>query len=67
MGFKFVVMKVDKINTKLVDDLIALIEESRQKVAYAANAAMTLTYWHVGKRINEDIVPWPRQSLGSSD
>lgn len=46
-------MELDKINTKLIDDLIFLIEESRQKLAYTANAAMTLTCWHVGKRINE--------------
>ena len=36
-------MKIEKTNTKLIEDLISLIEEGKGKLAYAANAAMTMT------------------------
>jgi len=54
----------DKLSTKLINDLILLIDENKQKLAYAANATMTLTYWHVGKRINEDVLDNKRAEYG---
>ena len=54
----------DILNTKLINDLVSLIEENKQKLAYAANATMTLTYWHIGKRINEDILDNKRAEYG---
>lgn len=48
----------------LFDELSALIEESRQSVVVHANSAMTLLFWHVGKRINEEILKHKRAEYG---
>lgn len=37
------------VSTVLLDDLRHLIEETRQGVAVAVNAALTMLYWRVGK------------------
>lgn len=41
-----------------------LIEQSRQQVAVAVNSAITLLYWQVGKRINEEILQNQRADYG---
>ena len=40
----------------LLDDLKSLIEGGRRRAAAAVNSALTITYWHVGRRINENIL-----------
>ena len=50
--------------TALLEDLRQLIEETRQGVAVAVNAALTLLYWRVGKRINEEILNGKRANYG---
>jgi predicted nuclease of restriction endonuclease-like (RecB) superfamily len=35
----------------LVEDLISLIEESKQNVVSYANSSLTMLFWHIGKRI----------------
>lgn len=35
----------------LLGDLRALIRDARHRVAHAANAALTVTYWHIGRRL----------------
>jgi hypothetical protein len=42
-------------NDTLVQDIRSLIEEARSTVATTVNAALTMLYWRVGKRINEEI------------
>ena len=37
-------------------DIKKLIEKSRQNVALAVNAEITLLYWHIGKRINGEVL-----------
>ncbi len=39
---------------QLFKDVARLIEESRSYVAVAINSALTLLYWKIGKRINDD-------------
>jgi len=51
-------------NNTLIQDLSALIEESKQHVARVANSALTLLFWHVGKRINEEILNNERAEYG---
>ncbi len=41
-----------------------LIEESKQQVAVAVNAEITLLYWKVGKRINEEVLGNERAEYG---
>lgn len=45
-------------------DIKLLIDESRQNVAVAVNAEITLLYWRVGKRINEEIIKSSRAEYG---
>jgi predicted nuclease of restriction endonuclease-like (RecB) superfamily len=40
----------------LFNDLSQLIEQSKQFVVAQANSVMTMLFWNVGKRINEDIL-----------
>lgn len=48
----------------LFGDIRSLIEQSRQQVAVTVNAEMTLLYWQVGKRINDDILKNNRAEYG---
>ena len=57
-------MELTKNNTPFVDELISLIENGRKQVAYAANAAIALTYWRVGQRINSEILENKRADYG---
>ena len=45
-------------------DIKKLIEKSRQNVALAVNAEITLLYWHVGKRINGEVLKNNRAEYG---
>lgn len=45
-------------------DIKKLIEKSRQNVALAVNAEITLLYWHVGKRIKTEILGNERAEYG---
>lgn len=49
---------------RLLGDLRALIEASRQQVARAVNSAMVLTYWAVGDRIGREILGDERAEYG---
>lgn len=41
-----------------------LIEEARRRAATAVNAAMTLLYWRVGKRIGKAVLKGRRGAYG---
>ena len=51
-------------NTLIVHDIKQLILQSRQKVASTINAEITLLYWLVGKRINQEILKYNRAEYG---
>jgi hypothetical protein len=44
--------------------LSQLIEQSRQQLASAANSVLTMLFWQIGKRINEDILHNKRADYG---
>jgi len=48
----------------LLDDLRRMIEETRQGVAATVNAALTLLYWRIGRRIDEEILKGERAEYG---
>jgi predicted nuclease of restriction endonuclease-like (RecB) superfamily len=48
----------------LLADLSILIEQSRNFVVIQANSVMTMLFWNVGKRINEDILQNKRAEYG---
>ena len=53
------------VDTKiLIDDIRRMIDETRSKVAAAVNTGLTMLHWHIGKRINEDILDGSRAKYG---
>ncbi len=58
-------LEKNKLNTSnLVIELSSLIEESKQQVAKVANSTLTLLFWHVGKRIQEEVLKNERAEYG---
>ena len=58
-------MKNDvRINPSLYTDIKQLIEEARSSTAQAVNAGLTMLYWNVGKRINDEILQNKRADYG---
>jgi predicted nuclease of restriction endonuclease-like (RecB) superfamily len=53
-----------KSQGELLRDLKTLIEQGRGQAVAAVNSAITVTYWHVGKRINEEILHGERAEYG---
>jgi len=49
---------------KLFSEIKQLIEEARQTVAVVVNAATTVLYWNIGKRINNKILDNKRAEYG---
>lgn len=54
--------KTDSLD--IVLEISALIEESKQQVVRTANSTLTLLFWHVGKRINEEVLKNDRAQYG---
>jgi predicted nuclease of restriction endonuclease-like (RecB) superfamily len=50
--------------TDLFIELSQLIEQSKQQVAVQANSALTILFWQVGNRINQDILQNKRAEYG---
>ena len=50
--------------TLLVDDLRQIINQSRNRVAANVNAELTLMYWHIGERINHEVLGNERAEYG---
>ena len=48
----------------LLNELSQLIEQSRQQLVSQANSMLTMLFWHVGKRINENILQNKRADYG---
>lgn len=48
----------------LFNEIRELIEQSRQQVAVAINSAMSMVYWQIGKRINDEILQNQRAEYG---
>jgi hypothetical protein len=51
-------------NNKLFADLVEIIESGKKQLAQKVNSILTLTYWHVGKRINKDVLQNQRAEYG---
>jgi hypothetical protein len=48
----------------LLADCRQLIDEAKQSATVAVNASLTLMYWHIGKRIREEILGGERAEYG---
>lgn len=49
---------------QLVSDIRQLIEGTRQAVSQTVNSGLTILYWHIGKRINDDVLANQRAEYG---
>ena len=47
-----------------ISEISQLIHSSKQRMAVAVNAELTLLYWHIGKRINDYILQGERAEYG---
>ncbi|MBP7281927.1 MAG: DUF1016 family protein [Leptospiraceae bacterium] len=54
--------EISKID--IFSEIKALIESSKQQVTVSVNAAMSLLYWKIGKRINEEVLKNERAEYG---
>ena len=50
-------------NTSFINEVKTLIEQSKQQVSVAVNATMSMLYWQIGKRINQEIKGKDRTEL----
>lgn len=48
----------------LINEIRSLIEQTRSKVAQTVNSALVLMNWHIGKRINDEILQNKRAEYG---
>lgn len=54
----------DEIIQALIADLRHIIEDARDRVAVTANYELTMMYWHIGERINKDVLGYQRAAYG---
>lgn len=47
-----------------IQEISALIQSSKQRMATAVNAELTLLYWHIGQRINQYVLQGERAEYG---
>lgn len=48
----------------LLADLRDIITQGKSQAVAAVNSALTLTYWHVGNRLNKDVLQGERAAYG---
>lgn len=58
------IAKPDAAQAALLTDLRQLIEQAKQAAAVAVNAGLTMMYWHIGKRIRQEILGHARAEYG---
>lgn len=56
--------KITKDNQILFSDIQQMIEETRQAVSQTINAGLTILYWNIGLRINEEVLNNKRAEYG---
>jgi predicted nuclease of restriction endonuclease-like (RecB) superfamily len=57
-------MKIVDPEFNLFDELVVLIESSKKRVNRTVNGELNLLFWHIGKRINEEILLNNRAEYG---
>lgn len=55
---------VTPADPRLLGDIRHLIEQGRRQLAVAVNSALTLLYWHVGERIQREVLQGERAAYG---
>ncbi len=57
-------MENNIVGNQLLTDIKQLIEEGKRNLAIQVNSTMTMVYWQVGKRINENVLHNERATYG---
>jgi predicted nuclease of restriction endonuclease-like (RecB) superfamily len=57
-------MKIVDPEFDLLNELVVLIESSKKRVNRTVNGELNLLFWHIGKRINEEILQNNRAEYG---
>ena len=52
------------LSKSLVEDLRQIIEQARGRVASTVNSELTMMYWHIGERINREVLGNQRAEYG---
>lgn len=52
------------VSKSLIGDLHQIIEQARGRVAATVNSELTMMYWHIGERINRDVLGNQRAEYG---
>lgn len=52
------------VPAELINDLRQIIDSARSHVAATANYELTMMYWHIGDRINRDVLNNERAEYG---
>lgn len=55
---------IELSDKELLNELSQLIEQSQQQLVSQANSTLTLLFWHIGNRINENILHNKRADYG---
>ena len=58
------ILPTDTVVGNLMSDLRQIIDEARMHVASTANYELTMMYWHIGERINRDVLGNERAEYG---
>ena len=58
------IFPTDVVVGNLMSDLRQIIDEARIRVASTANYELTMMYWHIGERINRDVLGNERAEYG---
>ncbi len=58
------IVKPEAAQAALLTDLRQLIEQAKQAAVVAVNAGLTMMYWHIGKRIRQEILGGERAGYG---
>jgi len=48
----------------LYDDLKTIVKKSKQEIAVGVNATMSMMYWQIGRRINNEVLDNKRAEYG---
>ena len=52
------------INHRLFEQIKNLIEQTKNNVAISVNSSLTMMYWEIGNKINQDILKNQRAEYG---
>ena len=58
------ITQIGLVPAELINDLRQIIDSARSRVAATANYELTAMYWHIGNRINSDVLNNARAEYG---